>query len=140
MNNEKLYRHEFIFSVVGIIVAFIIRILFPFELFSVFVVNLIIYWLVLTFSVVLLCFVVYAYLMTLVSDFRPRVQEKVPDERKLSPRNFHQLNSIIVTTLVAEKIYGATQSWEWAIVSIFFVFWFTYKLSYVFSRLRGSSF
>ena len=41
--------------------------------------------------------------------------EKIPEERKLSPRNFHHLNSVIVTTLIVEKIYGAIKSWEVAI-------------------------
>jgi hypothetical protein len=134
MNNVKLYPHEIVFTGVGIIVSFLVRMMIPFELSAVFVINLLIYWIFLTFFVLGGCFVGY---FTLIKFIEPKMLEKMPMDRYLSPRNFYLLTSTVVTTLIVEKIYGVIKSPEVTVFSVFVFLLPTYLLTYKISRFYG---
>ena len=105
MYESKLYRNEIVFNGIGIIAAIIFRFYISFELTSVFLVDLLIYWFLLMFFVLAFCFFGYAFI---VPGLIPIQHSKIPQERHLSSHHFYLLTSIVVTTILVEKAFDAS--------------------------------
>lgn len=133
MSNGKLYRHEIIFYGVAISVAFLIRVLFPFELRDgiFLILSIFFYWFLLTAIVQFGCYLGYFNLVSMFST-RP---SNVPKDRHLSPLHFAATTSSIITAFTIERIYSIIENSVVVLILIFPIFLATYKLTWLFFEL-----
>jgi hypothetical protein len=130
-NGETPYPNEIIFYVTEILIAFSIRLFLPFEITSIFVINLIIYWAFLVFFVLVGSFIVYLRLWGIFKGIiGQRKFENMPKGKYLVRKDFYLLTSSIATTLVLEKLYLVSS--EPLVITLVFVF---FPMSFYASRL-----
>jgi hypothetical protein len=127
MSDEKLYRHEILFYGITISAAFIVRVIFPFEIKDgpFLILGLLFYWITLTGIVQFGCFIGYFYLAGIFS----KGPSNVAKERYLSPRHFSAATSSIVTAFAVERIYHAIGNPVVALILIFPIFLGSYELA-----------
>ena len=131
MSDEKLYGHEILFYGITISVAFLVRVLFAFEVKDgpFLILGLLFYWIALIVIVQMGCYIGCFELARKLARIFPERFRNVPKERKLSPRHIAAATSSIVTAFTVERIYHVVGNPVVALIFIVPIFWVGYELA-----------